>query len=97
MLCCHDLKRTKNILVFFLADPSDYPEAASGGPLPDRVPPVLTQETLGMRSVYRKKNGGVRLVCEALGSPEPQVGQTPFQEKSFKPSSLSEQSLAQGG
>ena len=58
-----------------LADPSQYPGIGSNpNTIPDLVSPVLTQETLSQRPSYRKKSGdSVRLVCEALGVPEPQV------------------------
>ena len=57
-----------------VTDPHDYPESMAAGVIPDRVRPVWTQETVSLRAVYRKKAGeSARLVCEALGSPEPEV------------------------
>ena len=64
-----------NANAFLFADPSQYPGIGSNpNTIPDLVSPVLTQETLSQRPNYRKKSGdSVRLVCEALGVPEPQV------------------------
>ena len=58
---------------FTLPDPADFPQLEQDE-VPMAAKPILTQETLRLRSVCRKKAGdNFRLVCEALGKPEPQM------------------------
>jgi len=67
---------SRNLFPFslLLTDPVDFPNL-SEGELPDVAPPVLTEDTQAkLGSIITRKTGeNLRITCQALGKPEPEV------------------------